>query len=65
VFDNDGTFLPENPLPFQLAFIMDELKRRALNDPKLAEDPTVRSVYFEPYVTNQHHRTPIPGTRTG
>jgi hypothetical protein len=41
------------------------LKRRALNDPTLTEDPTVRSIYFEPYVTNQHHRTPIPGTQTG
>ena len=65
MFDNDGRLGPKNPLTFQLAFIIDGLKRRALNDPTLTEDPTVRSVYFEPYVTNQHHRTPIPGTQTG
>ena len=65
MFDNDGTLWPKNPLAFQLAFIIDGLNRRALNDPTLTEDPTVRSVYFEPYGTNQHHRTLIPGTQTG
>jgi hypothetical protein len=65
VLDDDGTLWPKNPLAFQLAFIIDGLKRRALNGPTLTEAPTVRSVYFEPYVTNQHHRTPIPGTQTG
>ena len=29
VFDNDGTLWPENPMPFQLAYALDELKRRA------------------------------------
>jgi len=29
VFDNDGTLWPENPLPFQLCFALDELKRLA------------------------------------
>ena len=29
VFDNDGTLWPENPLPFQLMFAIDELKRSA------------------------------------
>ncbi len=43
VFDNDGTLWPENPLPFQLAFVMDELKRRTPNEPKLAEDPMVQA----------------------
>jgi phosphoglycolate phosphatase-like HAD superfamily hydrolase len=42
VFDNDGTLWPENPLPFQLAFIFDELKRRVPNDPRLAGDPMVK-----------------------
>jgi phosphoglycolate phosphatase-like HAD superfamily hydrolase len=43
VFDNDGTLWPENPVPFQLAFVLDELKRRAPNEPKLAEDPMVQA----------------------
>jgi len=43
VFDNDGTLWPENPLPFQLAFVIDELKRRAPGEPKLAEDPMVKA----------------------
>jgi len=29
VFDNDGTLWTEAPLPFQAAFVVDELKRRA------------------------------------
>jgi hypothetical protein len=43
LFDNDGCLWPENPLPFQLAFALDELKRRAPNDPKLATDPMVQA----------------------
>lgn len=43
VFDNDGTLWPENPIPFQLAFVLDELKRRSPNEPKLAEDPMVQA----------------------
>jgi hypothetical protein len=27
VFDNDGTLWPEAPLPFQVAYVFDELKR--------------------------------------
>ena len=43
VFDNDGTLWPENPLPFQLAFVIDELKRRAPKEPKLAADSMVQA----------------------
>lgn len=43
VFDNDGTLWPENPVPFQLAYVLDELKRRVPNEPKLAEDPMVQA----------------------
>jgi phosphoglycolate phosphatase-like HAD superfamily hydrolase len=43
VFDNDGTLWPENPMPFQLAFAIDELKRRTPDDPKLAADPMVKA----------------------
>ena len=43
VFDNDGTLWPENPLPFQAAFIFDELKRRIPAEPELAADPMVQA----------------------
>ena len=43
VFDNDGTLWPENPMPFQVAFVLDELKRRRPDEPKLAEDPMVKA----------------------
>jgi phosphoglycolate phosphatase-like HAD superfamily hydrolase len=43
VFDNDGTLWPENPVPFQLAYVLDELKRRTPNEPKLANDPMVKA----------------------
>ncbi|MGI9472717.1 MAG: META domain-containing protein [Rubripirellula sp.] len=34
VFDNDGTLWPENPLPFQLLFAIDELKRLVPEHPE-------------------------------
>ena len=43
VFDNDGTLWPENPLPFQFAFAIDELKRRISAEPALADDPMVQA----------------------
>jgi phosphoserine phosphatase len=43
VFDNDGTLWPEAPVPFQLQFVLDELKRRAVDDPQLAADPMVQA----------------------
>jgi phosphoglycolate phosphatase-like HAD superfamily hydrolase len=43
VFDNDGCLWPENPMPFQLAFVIDELKRRVPSEPKLAADPMVQA----------------------
>ena len=43
VFDNDGTLWPENPVPFQLAYVLDELKRRVPEEPKLAGDPMVKA----------------------
>ncbi len=41
VFDNDGTLWPENPMPFQLAFALDELKRRLPDEPAWKDDPMV------------------------
>ncbi len=43
VFDNDGTLWPENPVPFQFAFALDEIKRRAPNEPRLAADSMVKA----------------------
>jgi hypothetical protein len=41
VFDNDGTLWPENPMPFQLAFALDELERRLPDEPAWKDDPMV------------------------
>ena len=43
VFDNDGTLWPEAPLPFQVVYVFDELKRRAPDEPELAADPIVQA----------------------
>jgi phosphoserine phosphatase len=43
VYDNDGTLWPENPMPFQAAFALDELKRRVVTQPELASDPMVQA----------------------
>lgn len=41
VFDNDGTLCCEAPMPIQVAFALDEIKRLATIEPKLKEDPMV------------------------
>lgn len=41
VFDNDGTLWPENPVPFQLAFVLDELKRLAPEHPEWNENAII------------------------
>jgi phosphoglycolate phosphatase-like HAD superfamily hydrolase len=43
VFDNDGTLWPENPMPFQLSFALDELKRRLPDEPAWKDDPMVQA----------------------
>jgi len=43
VFDNDGTLWCENPVPIQVAFVLDELKRRAPLEPALNADPMVQA----------------------
>lgn len=43
VFDNDGTLWPEAPVPFQAAYVFDELKRRTPDEPQLAADPMVQA----------------------
>jgi hypothetical protein len=44
VFDNDGTLLPENPVPFQLAYAIDEIKRMVAEKPALKDDPMVAAL---------------------
>ena len=43
VFDNDGTLWPECPMPFQIAFVIDEIKRLVEAQPDLSKDPMVRA----------------------
>jgi phosphoserine phosphatase len=43
VVDNDGTLWPEHPVPIQAAFAVDDLQRRIVSQPGLAEDPMVRA----------------------
>lgn len=43
VFDNDGTLWPENPVPFQLAFALDRLRREIETKPALKEDTAVKA----------------------
>jgi 2'-5' RNA ligase len=43
VHDNDGTLWPENPLPFQVAFAIDELRQRILTEPSLTSNPMVQA----------------------
>ena len=45
VFDNDGTLWPENPMPFQMAFILDSLKELVRQKPELAENPYVKAAF--------------------
>ncbi len=44
VFDNDGTLWPEQPLPFQAAFVVDRLRDRVAAEPALGGDPLVRAL---------------------
>ena len=45
VFDNDGTLWPENPVPVQAAFALDEVKRRVAEEPALAGAPMVKRFF--------------------
>ncbi len=43
VFDNDGTLWPENPLPFQLMFVLDELRRLAPQHPEWQQNSSIQA----------------------
>jgi len=58
VFDNDGTLWPECPMPFQIAFVLDEVKRLAAEQPELAKDPMVEAAIkgdFESLFAGEKH----------
>ena len=58
VFDNDGTLWPEYPLIGQLAFVLDDLKRRAATEPALAANPMVQAALagdFAKLLEGKHH----------
>ncbi len=58
VFDNDGTLWPENPIPFQLAFVVDDLKRRVTTDDNLSSDPFVQAALagdLKKLLSGQHY----------
>lgn len=45
VFDNDGTLWPENPMPFQMAFVLDCLRQQMTVLPERKEDPAVKAAF--------------------
>ena len=58
VFDNDGTLWPENPMPFQLAFAVDEVNRLAATQPAVKDDPMVQALLagdFATLLAGPHH----------
>lgn len=58
VFDNDGTLWPECPLPFELVFALDEVRRLASDDPELAADPMIQAAVkgdLEQLVAGEQH----------
>ncbi|HMP04315.1 MAG TPA: HAD family hydrolase [Gemmatales bacterium] len=44
VFDNDGTLWPENPVPFELAFVLDRVKVLAPQHPEWKEKQPFKAV---------------------
>ncbi|MGE0374362.1 MAG: HAD family hydrolase, partial [Planctomycetaceae bacterium] len=43
VFDNDGTLWPENPMPFELAYALNTLKKDVAEKPELKQDSMVQA----------------------
>jgi phosphoglycolate phosphatase-like HAD superfamily hydrolase len=58
VFDNDGTLWPENPMPFQLAFTLDEIKRLLPQNLRWKDDPAVQAALAGdlPSLMGNHHQ---------
>lgn len=51
VFDNDGTLWPENPMPFQMAYSIDQAKALAAKDPTVAANPMVKALITDDWAT--------------
>jgi phosphoserine phosphatase len=43
VFDNDGTLWPENPIPFQISFTIEEIKRQLPQHPEWKSDKDIQA----------------------
>jgi phosphoglycolate phosphatase-like HAD superfamily hydrolase len=59
VFDNDGTLWPENPMPFQMAYAVDEARELAAKDPKVAANPMVKALLADDWaalMAAPHHQ---------
>lgn len=55
VFDNDGTLWPESPVPFQVQFILDEIKRQAPQHPEWTYSPLLTAAINDDYKTVAHY----------
>ncbi|WP_425397447.1 HAD family hydrolase [Aeoliella sp.] len=58
VFDNDGTLWPEDPMPFQLAFALDMVKKKVTEKPELKDEPMIAAALagdFEKLLAGPHH----------
>lgn len=58
VFDNDGTLWPENPMPFQLAYMIDQVRTKAAADTNFAQDTMVQAALngdIEKLIGGKHH----------
>jgi phosphoglycolate phosphatase-like HAD superfamily hydrolase len=49
VFDNDGTLWSEQPLPFQLIFMLDQVKAAAPNHPEWKNNPAFKALATKDY----------------
>ncbi|MFO1133108.1 MAG: HAD family hydrolase [Hyphomicrobiales bacterium] len=59
VFDNDGTLWPENPMPFQMAYAVDQTRKLAASDPAVADNPMVKALLagdFATLMAAPHHQ---------
>ncbi|MCY2966134.1 MAG: HAD family hydrolase, partial [Planctomycetota bacterium] len=54
VFDNDGTLWPEQPMPFQLAFVLDEIRRLEPDHPEWKDRPIIQAALKGDVATIHH-----------
>ncbi|WP_338069142.1 HAD family hydrolase [Pararobbsia silviterrae] len=56
VFDNDGTLWSEAPLPFQIAFMIDQLKAHASEHPEWADNPAFKALLAHDRAAMAQHK---------